>query len=158
MQIHTSGTTFIGFQVTSQTYVGPCDKKRHLLEFFTDTAEGNEVATVEESIGSISGGFSGGGKTSSARKRYSCMVNSGHAGQHGFDHPNITFLPKDFEGVTPHEDYPIVVMLRIGGYDTERVLLNQGSSADVIYEDAVKKLKLDPDKLKPYSGSLVGFA
>lgn len=60
--------------------------------------------------------------------------------------------------MAPHEDDLIVVLLMIVGYDTKRVLLDQGSSTDVIYGDAFKKLKLDPAKLKPYNGSLVGFA
>lgn len=63
-------------------------------------------------ICSISGSFSGGGETSSTRKRYSRMVKYVHTRQYGFDHPNITFSPKDFEGVCPHEDESIVVLLR----------------------------------------------
>lgn len=63
---------------------------------------------------------------------------------------------KDFEGIQPHEDDPIVVMLKIADYEIEGVLLDQGSSADLIYWDAFEKLGLTEADLSPYDGALVG--
>ncbi|XP_057432295.1 uncharacterized protein LOC130725052 [Lotus japonicus] len=72
--------------------------------------------------------------------------------------PDITFTVRDFEGVQPHEDDPIVVMLTIAEHEIERVLLDQGSSADLIYGDAFEKLGLTESDLQPYDESLVGFS
>ncbi|XP_057444763.1 uncharacterized protein LOC130737008 [Lotus japonicus] len=61
-------------------------------------------------------------------------------------------------GGAPHEDDPIVVMLKVADYEIERVLLDQGSSADLIYGDAFEKLGLTETDLLPYDGALVGFS
>ncbi|XP_057452261.1 uncharacterized protein LOC130744083 [Lotus japonicus] len=90
-------------------------------------------------IHSIFGGFRGGGMTNSSRKRYVHSINAVYAndwGSWGINQPDIIFTVKDFEGVQPHEDDPIVVMLKIADYEIERVLLDQGSFADLIYGDA----------------------
>lgn len=65
---------------------------------------------------------------------------------------------EDFEGIKPDKDDPIVVQLRVNSFNVRRVLLDQGSSADIIYGDAFDKLGLTDDDLTPYSGTLVGFA
>ncbi|XP_057444038.1 uncharacterized protein LOC130736212 [Lotus japonicus] len=112
-------------------------------------------------IQSIFGGFRGGGITNSARKRYVHSINvvySNDWGSWATNQPDITFTVRDFEGVQPHEDDLIVVMLMIAEYEIERVLLDQGSSADLIYGDAFEKLGLTESDLQPYDGSLVGFS
>ncbi|XP_057437638.1 uncharacterized protein LOC130729814 [Lotus japonicus] len=112
-------------------------------------------------IHSIFEGFRGGGMTNSSRKRYVHSINAVYAndwGSWGINQPDITFTIRDFEGVQPHEDDPIVVMLKIADYEIERVLLDQGSSADLIYGDAFEKLGLTEADLLPYEGALVGFS
>ncbi|XP_057446220.1 uncharacterized protein LOC130738281 [Lotus japonicus] len=112
-------------------------------------------------IHSIFGGFRGGGTTNSARKRYVHYINAVYSNDWGswaINQPDIIFTVRDFEGVQPHEDDPIVVMLRIAEYEIERVLLDQGSSADLIYGDAFENLGLTESDLLPYDGSLVGFS
>jgi len=39
-----------------------------------------------------------------------------------------------------------------------RVLVDQGSSADVMFWSSFNKLKLSPNHLRPYTGCLYGFA
>jgi hypothetical protein len=63
----------------------------------------------------------------------------------------------DFEDMEPHTDDPVVVTLRIHGYDMHRVLLDQGSSADFIYGEAFAKMGLTQNDLRLYNGSLSGF-
>ena len=109
-------------------------------------------------INSISGGFSGGGLSSSSRKRYVHSIYSGVTKPWVIKHPDIVFTVRDFEGIQPHEDDPMVVMLRIAGYDVKRVLLDQGSSADLIYGDAFEQFGFTDNDLLPYDGSLVGFS
>src|ERR1044072_6464265 len=96
-------------------------------------------------LNSIIGGFSGGGVTSSARKKSqramfkvsltedNSMVGLAQSKQW---RPMITFAPEDFEGIQPHFDEPMVVILRLANFGVRRVRIDQGSSADVLYYDA----------------------
>ena len=48
-------------------------------------------------------------------------------------------------------------MLRIGGYDVKRVIVDQGSDAEIIYPDLYKGLNLNPEDLTAYDSPLVSF-
>ena len=58
--------------------------------------------------------------------------------------------------IQPHED-ALVVTLRIGGYDVRRVMVDQGSTVDVMYPDLYKGLGLKPEDLTAYNSPLVSF-
>ncbi|XP_050248918.1 uncharacterized protein LOC126696182 [Quercus robur] len=61
--------------------------------------------------------------------------------------PTLSFSDKDKVGtLQPHDD-ALVVILRIGGYDVKRVLVDQGSGAEIMYPDLFKWLKLRPEDL-----------
>ena len=57
----------------------------------------------------------------------------------------------------PHND-PLVIMLTIEGFNTKRVLVDNGSSTDIIYLPAFQQLKLDPKRLRPFYSPLVNFS
>ena len=57
----------------------------------------------------------------------------------------------------PHKD-PLVIMLNIAGFNTKRILVDNGSSADIIYLPAFQQLRLDPRRLRPFDSSLVSFS
>ena len=57
----------------------------------------------------------------------------------------------------PHDD-PLVIMLRIEGFNTRRILVDNDSSADIIYLSAFQQLKLDPGRLRPFKSPLVRFS
>uniref|UniRef100_A0A2N9FQE6 Integrase catalytic domain-containing protein n=1 Tax=Fagus sylvatica TaxID=28930 RepID=A0A2N9FQE6_FAGSY len=57
----------------------------------------------------------------------------------------------------PHDD-ALVVTMEIAGYSTRRVLIDNGSSADIIYLTAFQQMKIDKDQLQPIETPLVGFA
>ena len=48
--------------------------------------------------------------------------------------------------IQPHDD-ALVVTLRIGGYDVRRVLVDQGSTIEIMYLDLYKGLNLKPKDL-----------
>ena len=50
-----------------------------------------------------------------------------------------------------------MVTLRIEGYDMKRVLVDQGSSVEIIYPDLFKGLKLRSEDLTHYDSPLIGF-
>ena len=50
-----------------------------------------------------------------------------------------------------------MVTLRIGGYDVKRVMVDQGSGAEIMYPDLYKGLNLRPEDLTAYDSPLVSF-
>ena len=61
--------------------------------------------------------------------------------------PALSFFNEDKVGtLQPHDD-ALVVTLKIGGYDVKRVLVDQGSGAEIMYHDLFKGLKLRPKDL-----------
>ena len=58
--------------------------------------------------------------------------------------------------IQPHDD-ALVITLRIGGYDVKRVMVDQGSAAEIMYPDLYKGLSLRAEDLMPYSSPLVNF-
>jgi len=70
----------------------------------------------------------------------------------------ITFTKEDLRDVVPHDNNPIVVWLVTAGRKVHRVLVDQGSSADVMFWPTFSKLQLPLDQLRPYGGCLYGFA
>ncbi|XP_057444074.1 uncharacterized protein LOC130736249 [Lotus japonicus] len=121
------------------------------------TTRGDVFSTAKE-VGTIAGGFGGGGTTSAARKRYVRAVNAVTEIPFGFQHPDIMFSSADLFGIKPHLDDPIVISLRVNQLTVQRVLLDQGSSADIIYGGAFARLGVGEGNLTPYEGTLVGFA
>ena len=57
----------------------------------------------------------------------------------------------------PHND-PLVIMLTIEGFNTKRILVDNGSSVDIIYLPAFQQLKLDPKRPRPFDSPLVNFS
>ena len=69
----------------------------------------------------------------------------------------MSFNEVDARGVKqPHNDL-LVIVLNIEGFNTKRILVDNGSSADIIYLPAFQQLKLDPKRLCPFESPLVSF-
>ena len=69
----------------------------------------------------------------------------------------LSFSDVDKQGtIQPHDD-ALVVTLRIGGYDVKRVMIDQGSTTEIMYPDLYKGLGLKPKDLTTYSFFLVSF-
>ena len=70
---------------------------------------------------------------------------------------DMSFNEADARGVKqPHND-PLAIMLNIEGFNTKRILVDNGSSADIIYLPAFQQLKLDPKRLRLFESPLVSF-
>ena len=70
----------------------------------------------------------------------------------------ISFSDSDLRDVQlPHND-PLVVTLRIGNYDIQRVLIDQGSFAEVMYQDLYEKLGLSEVDLSSFTTPIFGFS
>jgi len=71
---------------------------------------------------------------------------------------DMSFSEEDARKVKqPHND-PLVIMLTIEGFNTKRILVDNGSSADIIYLPAFQQLKLDPERLHSFDSPLVSFS
>ena len=57
----------------------------------------------------------------------------------------------------PHDD-PLVIMLTIEGFNTRRILVNNGSSVEIIYLSTFQQLKLDLGRLCLFDSLLVNFS
>jgi len=118
----------------------------------------HEVPILGE-INTISGGFYGGGCTASQRKKYAREVMIVRVW--ASDQPSeldLCFTHTDLRDVVPHDNDPMVISMVIVGRRVHRVLVDQGSSADVIFWSTFIKLQLSPDRLRPYNDCLYGFA
>ena len=69
----------------------------------------------------------------------------------------ITFTDEDAARIHhPHDD-AIVITLLIADYTTRRVLVDNGSSADILYYPTFQQMNLGQDQLHPVYSPLVGF-
>ncbi|KAF5460007.1 hypothetical protein F2P56_019908 [Juglans regia] len=65
--------------------------------------------------------------------------------------PTISFGEKTVKGVlNPHDDV-LVVTLLIANYTTKRILIDNGSSIDILFWHAFAKMGISPNRLSPSS-------
>ncbi|XP_059663536.1 uncharacterized protein LOC132309226 [Cornus florida] len=116
----------------------------------------------------IAGGCARGGELSSACKAYARRMRSSsevcevgvqiqHRKMPRLGDPVITFLDEDMKDVQQPHDDPLVVNMMIANYNTQRILVDNESSADIIFLDAFSKMKIGKEKLRPTRSPLVGF-
>ena len=73
------------------------------------------------------------------------------------DEQAITFTDEDASRIHhPHDD-AIVITLLIADYSTRRVLVDNESSADILYYPAFQQMNLGREQLRPVHSPLVGF-
>ena len=112
----------------------------------------------------ISEGFSGGGESSSARQAHLRSIRSGKTleVQTVSKLPRldttITFSDFDMEGCQhPHDD-PLVIKSIVANKAIHRVLVDNGSSADIIFTSAFEKMGIGREKLEQVNAYLRGFS
>ena len=112
----------------------------------------------------ISGGFEGGGESSSARKAHLRSIRSAKIGEIQAVSKllrldtSITFSDSDLEGCQhPHDD-PLVVRAIVANKTVHRVLVDNGSSADIIFASTFDKMGIGREKLEPVNTHLRGFS
>uniref|UniRef100_A0A2N9EWZ5 Integrase catalytic domain-containing protein n=1 Tax=Fagus sylvatica TaxID=28930 RepID=A0A2N9EWZ5_FAGSY len=111
----------------------------------------------------ITGGMAAGGTSHSSQKVYARQIHNVLVTQKTDKKPRledlpITFIEEDARKVFHSHDDALVVTLEIAGYSTRRVLIDNGSSANIIYLTAFQQMKIGKDQLRPIETPLVGFA
>ena len=112
----------------------------------------------------ISGGFAEGSESSSSRKAHLRSIRSGEVMEvqvvsilPRLD-TAITFSDSDLEGCQhPHDD-PLVIRAVVANKTIHRVLVDNGSSTDIIFASAFDKMDIGREKLEPVSTHLRGFS
>ncbi|XP_050876397.1 uncharacterized protein LOC127080113 [Lathyrus oleraceus] len=70
----------------------------------------------------------------------------------------ISFFLEELPGGSPNSGIPLLIRAKMAQFDVRRILVDQGSSVDIMYVHLFKTLKLDKTNLAPYVGSdLQGF-
>ena len=112
----------------------------------------------------ITGGFTGGGESSLARKAHLHSIRSGEIleVQTITKHPrvdtSITFSDFDMEGCQhPHDDL-LVIKAIVANKTVHRVPVDYGSSTDIIFASAFDKIGIGREKLEPINACLRGFS
>ena len=111
----------------------------------------------------ISGGFAGGGESSSAQKAHLRSIRSAEivkiqaVSKLPRLDTSITFSDSDLEGCQhPHDD-PLVVRAVVANKTVHRVLVDNGSSTDIIFASAFDKMGIGRERLEPVKTHLRGF-
>ena len=69
----------------------------------------------------------------------------------------LSFLDENKMGtIQPHDD-ALVVIFRIGGYNVNKVMVDQGSDVEIMYPDLYRWLNLKLEDLTTYDSTLVSF-
>ena len=112
----------------------------------------------------ISGGFARGGESSSARKAHLRSIRSREIEEIQAVsklprlNTSITFSYSDLVGCQhPHDD-PLVVRAVVANKTVHRVLIDNRSSADIIFTSAFDKMGIGREKLEPANTHLRGFS
>ncbi|XP_072083490.1 uncharacterized protein [Arachis hypogaea] len=70
----------------------------------------------------------------------------------------IAFEQSDYQAKATNLDDPVVISIQAGDLLVKKVLLDPGSSADILFYSTVQKMKLSDKIMQPSSGELVGFS
>ena len=112
----------------------------------------------------ISGGFTSGGESSSARKAHVHNIISGETleVQAVSELPRldttITFSDSGMEGFQhPHDDL-LVIRAVMANKTVHNILIDNGSSTDIIFASAFDEMGIGREKLEPVNAHLLGFS
>ena len=72
-------------------------------------------------------------------------------------YPVLSFSEEDKVRTTQPHDDALLITLRIEGYDVKRVMVDEGSAAEIMYPELFKGLKLKSEDLMPYNSPLMSF-
>ena len=104
-----------------------------------------------------------GGSYKSLKKTYYRQIDSVHIRHPSLKYrqsknDDIMFSECDASGIKQPYDDQLIITLGIEGFNTRRVLVDNGSSADIMYMTAYQQLRVDPKKLRPFNSQLVSFS
>ncbi|MCI15723.1 hypothetical protein A2U01_0036861, partial [Trifolium medium] len=70
----------------------------------------------------------------------------------------LSFYPEELPGGAANSSIPLLIRASMANFDVHRILVDEGSSCDIMYTSLFKVLGLEREHLSPYVGSdLQGF-
>ncbi|KAK2999905.1 hypothetical protein RJ639_023671 [Escallonia herrerae] len=140
-------------------FVAPGDGRQQTPPAMEEREDREENAGT---INTISGGIAAGGSSGKARKAYArevCLTSRPpNKKLKTVPAATITFSDDDSKGIkTPHDD-PLVITIKAGNFDVKRVLIDNGSSAEILFHDAFEKMNIPTDRLRKMDTPLYGFS
>jgi hypothetical protein len=108
--------------------------------------------------------LAGGGESTSARKAHARSIHLEEVYQ--VERPRkvqkkevatISFSDKDAEGESMPYDDALVVTMTVANHTIHQILVNNGSSAEIMYWSVIQKMGIAWDRIKPFGSPLVGF-
>ncbi|XP_072058155.1 uncharacterized protein [Arachis hypogaea] len=137
-------------------------KRKSDVVDLSDDSEDKSFGVPVEEIQAFMGGYASGGYSNSARKRSFRAICSVDRPKQDVTitnaQPEVTFTHADFNSNLQNLDDPVVVTLQLGDLLVKKVLLDPGSSADVLFYSTFQKMKLSDNMLQSTGGDLVGFS
>ncbi|XP_075658921.1 uncharacterized protein LOC142628764 [Castanea sativa] len=73
------------------------------------------------------------------------------------ENPVIRFTEEDARGLHHPYDDAFIVSIRVGDYNTHRVLVDNGSSVDILYYPTFQQMRIEREWLVPTNAPLVRF-
>ncbi|KAK3008615.1 hypothetical protein RJ639_014357 [Escallonia herrerae] len=139
-------------------YVNRRNEKREA----TPLAGRDEVRENAGVINTISGGIAAGGSSGQGRKAYvrEVLTTMGPPTKKQKKElaQTISFSDDDVGDTRiPHDD-PLVVTLRVGNFDVKRILVDNGSSAEVLFYEAFQRMNIPSNRLRKIDTPLYGFS
>ena len=108
------------------------------------------------------GGITAAGSTKKARKTYLRMVHNVQLigsvpKMPQFNNPVIGFSEENVRPLHHPQDNALLVSIQVRNYNTHRVLVDNGSSVNILYYLAFQQMRIDRERLVPINAPLVGF-
>lgn len=110
-------------------------------------------------INTIFGSFVGGRSFAFAHKRrLRALKIVHHMDIRQRSMPTITFSNEDFHVLDPDQDDRMLITMKIARYSISKILIDQGSSVNILYHKTFQKMDLLEDLVVPYNEYIVEFA
>ncbi|KAK3001315.1 hypothetical protein RJ639_022280 [Escallonia herrerae] len=140
-------------------YVARRDDRREVIPAVEGIEERQENAGT---INTISEGIAARSSSGRGRKAYTrevCITSQSLSKKQKTTLvPTISFSEDEIGDIkTPHDD-PLVDTLRVGNFDVKRILVNNGSSSEVLFYEAFQKMNIPSDRLRKMDTPLYGFS
>ncbi|XP_077242335.1 uncharacterized protein LOC143882811 [Tasmannia lanceolata] len=105
------------------------------------------------------GGPAVGGTSSAARKAYPRQVKAVHTSHKKLKVENeISVSDADLDNLILAHDDALVITMLVANWELKKILVDNGSLADILYYHAFKQMMSGDERLKPANSDLFGFS
>ncbi|KAL2232853.1 UNVERIFIED_CONTAM: hypothetical protein Sindi_1465300 [Sesamum indicum] len=116
-----------------------------------------ENAPVKGIIHTIAGGSEGWSRRARRRFERETRLERRKQGVNMTSNPEIVFGDQDAGTRVVTDNDPMVIRMDIANFTVHKVLVDNGSSTDIIFKEVLNKMGLDNIRMEPVSTPLVGF-